>query len=474
MMRSIFSFELFRKIFSPVALLMAAMALLLFWLCGPQPWPTIMGTALILLLFIGIAGGVIHERLAPFKAIAAIAAEFIRKGRICENRYVADTGEMGILTAAVYRMVEEIGLLGEKLKTVEAERGKYFRTSEQNRARLYSLHKDNEKLQKEIESYKKNEESLRKSEERYRAMLENIEEYFYEADLLGNLVFFNDALNRMLGYSKNELVGKNFREIMDDETSEKAFRTFQKAFETGTPAKGFEWRLIKKDGSICYVEISVALIRDREGAILGFRGVARDVSDLIYMVYHDSLTGLYNRKAFFERLKETLALGKRDHNEKNIFYMDLDKFKKVNDDFGHDVGDEILKEVASRLKTTLRETDHICRLGGDEFTMILNNTHCPQPEEAARRVVEALSEPYRINDLLIDFVTPSIGISSYPRDASDIETLIKCADMAMYEAKKVGGRYWFYGKDLEEKNAQAAGDCQPETECSDTEQNRIM
>lgn len=403
---------------------------------------------LLFCVFLLLVGLIVGHFLTPIQNLASIAAEFVQKGEVADNRYLVDKGEIGILGAALYKMAGAVDAARRELKSREQQHQAVIRSGERARGRAYDMTKAKERIEQDIQDYKRREASLRKSEERYRAMLENIEEYFYEVDLLGNLIFFNDALFKMLGYTKEELVGKNFRDLTDKETAEKAFRTFKQAYETGRPEKGFEWKLIRKDGSRCFVEISVSLIRDADGEVMGFRGVARDVSELLYLVYHDSLTGLYNRKAFFERLKETLAFARRDKNEKHIFYMDLDKFKKVNDVYGHDVGDGVLVEVAARLKATLRETDHVCRLGGDEFTIILNNVTDSRPEEAAQRIIDALSMPYEVKDQTIDFITPSIGISTFPKDADDTETLIWCADIAMFEAKRKGGEYAFYTEEM--------------------------
>ena len=396
-----------------------------------------------------LAGAVIRYLLKPLRVIGDLAREFVRNGRIAENRYVAGAGEIGTLGAAIYQMTEK---LAEKRKTILEQtttQDRLLKDVEGLRERTQELFRENEKLRRRFEVIREKQESLRRSEERYRTMLENIEEYFYEADLSGNLLFFNDALYRMLGYARERLIGMNFREFMDRGTAEKAFRIFRKAYETGQAQKGIGWRLVRQDGSACHIEISVSLIRNLAGEIIGFRGVARNISELIYLVYHDSLTGLYNRKAFFERLREALAIAQRDQKEKNIFYLDLDEFKRVNDEYGHHVGDEVLKEVGARLKSSLRETDYICRIGGDEFVVILNNLKDEsRPEEAARRVLEALSRPYRVQGHDIDFITPSIGISTYPRDSDNVEALIRCADIAMFKAKRKdgGGCYAFYDK----------------------------
>ncbi len=443
-----FSSVLFRRLFFAIGIVFLGSFLIFYYLCNTILQQTAYIGGLLLCGTISLFALILRYYLTPIQHLASIATEFIQKGEIAENRYLVDKGEIGILGAALYEMASTIEKARLEHKASEREHQVLIRSSERARERAYEAGKSLERMEQEIQHFKRREVSLRKSEERYRAMLENIEEYFYEVDLLGNLIFFNDALYQMLGYSKEGLVGKNFREFMDKNTAEKAFRTFKQAYETQKPAKGFEWQLIRKDGSRCYVEISVSLIRDEAGEIFGFRGVARDVSELIYLVYHDSLTGLYNRKAFFERLKDTLAYARRDKNEKNIFYMDLDKFKQVNDIYGHDVGDQVLVEVAARLKSTLRETDHICRLGGDEFTIILNNLTDSSPEEAAQRIIDVLSRPYRIKNHIIDFLTPSIGISAFPGDARDCETLIWCADIAMFEAKRRGGEYAFYTEEL--------------------------
>jgi len=457
-----FSSVLFRKLYIAFCLITLVLLLLLCTVFITNadgsaffPWKPgcyIILAAVILFFSFLLMGAVIWSILKPLCVITDQAREFVRNGQISENYYTAGDGEIGMLGAAVYGMTEKLAEQQRIMEDQSVVRERLIKEIESLRERTHELFRENEKLKRRFEVIRDKQESLRRSEERYRTMLENIEEYFYEADLSGNLLFFNDALHRMLGYAREKLIGMNFREFMDRGTAEKAFRIFRKAYETGQAQKGIGWRLLRKDGSACHIEISVSLIRNLAGEIIGFRGVARNVSELIYLVYHDSLTGLYNRKAFFERMRETLAIAKRDRKEKNIFYLDLDEFKRVNDEYGHHIGDRVLKEVAARLKASLRETDHICRIGGDEFVVILNNLKDEsQPEEAARRVLEALSRPYRIEGYEIEFITPSIGISTYPKDSDNIEALIRCADIAMFKAKRKdgGGCYAFYDKTME-------------------------
>ena len=295
------------------------------------------------------------------------------------------------------------------------------------------------------------EQALLESDMRFRAILESIEDGYYEVDLEGNMTFFNNRITENLEYSEKEMIGKNYKEYMDEDNARVVFDTFHEVFLTGNSIKSIEWELMRKDGSKMFVEASVNLKKNRDGVPIGFQGIIRDstdrkrfVQELAYLAYHDTLTGLYNRKAFLEKLDETLRNAKRYENKRTILFLDLDKFKKVNDLYGHETGDKLLIEVASRLKRILRETDYISRLGGDEFTIILGSNSELPAQKVAGRVLKSLSKPYNIQGIIIDFVTPSIGISIYPEDGHDVETLLKHADDAMYKAKEKGNRYVFY------------------------------
>jgi len=174
--------------------------------------------------------------------------------------------------------------------------------------------------------------------------------------------------------------------------------------------------------------------------------------ELKYLAYHDKLTGLRNRDAFYEQLDQILIDLPRDTENRitSILFCDMDSFKLVNDSLGHDVGDLVLKEVASRLQSNLRKSDFVFRLGGDEFTIILR--HLRNEYEAkmvAEKIIKRLSEPYVIRNHRITYLSTSIGIVFLPREGTDRETLVKKADMAMYEAKKRGkNQYQFFKDDL--------------------------
>ncbi|MCX7679974.1 MAG: PAS domain S-box protein [Spirochaetes bacterium] len=318
-------------------------------------------------------------------------------------------------------------------------------------ARLY------ERLQKELEARKKTEESLWESNEKYQTILETIEDGYYEVDLKGNITFVNSSMCRILGYPMKELVGISYRKIMDEKNARDVFRVFNRVFLDKRPRKSFDWELIRKDGLRIAVETSISLITDREGTPIGFRGILRDISErkkleqsLQYLAHHDPLTGLPNRTLFNDRLQQAIAHASRNFSLLAVLFLDLDNFKEVNDNLGHDVGDLLLKEVARRLEDSIREIDTVARFGGDEFVFILPDIKTIEfAEKVIKRIHGAFSKPFHIRDHSI-IITPSMGASFYPIDSDDMETLLKKADSAQYRAKETGkNNYKFYSATMQ-------------------------
>lgn len=171
-----------------------------------------------------------------------------------------------------------------------------------------------------------------------------------------------------------------------------------------------------------------------------------------YLSTHDALTGLPNRFDFLDKLNWSIEYAKRYGGERAVLFIDLDKFKKVNDTYGHEMGDKVLKEAADRLRSILRSTDHVCRLGGDEFTVTIAGPGHHNAQIVAEKISSAISQPFSFNGVTIDFVSPSIGISIYPTDGEEVTTLLGKADAAMYEAKKSGKDFVFY-KDMKSESA---------------------
>lgn len=293
---------------------------------------------------------------------------------------------------------------------------------------------------------KRKEEELRASEERYRTIIENIEDGYFEVNLKGDLIFASDPCMKITGTDRKTFIGMNFREFSPKENWPKIYQAFYKVYETGEPIKNLAWEAVRIDGIHQFIEVSTSLIRDNAGQPVGFRGIVRDVTErkqredtIQWMAYHDILTGLPNRALFYDRAAMVLAQAKRKQWRFGLMMLDLDRFKDINDTYGHDAGDKLLIGVARCLEQAVREQDSVARIGGDEFVIIL-------PEVSSRegvkmigeRIVKGFQKPISIGqkELTAAF---SIGMALYPDDSSDIEGLMRQADEAMYKIKVEGG-----------------------------------
>ena len=162
------------------------------------------------------------------------------------------------------------------------------------------------------------------------------------------------------------------------------------------------------------------------------------------LAYHDSLTGLPSRRLFDDRFVMAMADSKRNDKKTAVIILDLDHFKNVNDNFGHDAGDDLLKEVSSRLISVLRQTDTVSRMGGDEFALLISDGSAREMiEEVAQRIIAAIGKPFSLHGVKA-WISASLGIAIYPEDGENLETLFKHADMAMYEVKKIGRNNYLY------------------------------
>ncbi len=296
------------------------------------------------------------------------------------------------------------------------------------------------------------EEALRRSEERYRTILEEIEEGYYETDLAGDITFANNAACRQFGRSEAELIGMNYRTYVPKEDAKGVYQAWNKVYRTGEPLRAYPFATIRKDGTQIFLENSVSPLCNKEGKIIGFRSVSRDITErkqfeekLADMATHDSLTGLPNRTLLNDRLTMGLALSRRSGNRLAVMMLDLDKFKVINDTMGHDIGDQLLKAVGERLASVTRKSDTVGRMGGDEFVLVL--PQISQPANAAmlaQRILDIFREPFIFDGHRLN-VTTSVGIAVYPDDGKEIEELLKSADTAMYWAKEQGrDDYRFY------------------------------
>ncbi|MFH1604520.1 MAG: sensor domain-containing diguanylate cyclase, partial [Pseudomonadota bacterium] len=222
---------------------------------------------------------------------------------------------------------------------------------------------------------------------------------------------------------------------------------------------GYELELerVRADGGSKWVIARGEPIRDVNGDIVGLRGTAEDITQrkLIeeyfrHQARYDALTGVPNRVLFHDRLNQGINLARRDHRELALLSLDLDKFKSVNDSVGHLAGDELLKITASRIRQTLRESDTVARVGGDEFTVILPRIASREDAaEVATKIIDAVSVPCELRDSTQNphqvAIGASIGIAIFPTDADEADRLVEAADAAMYSAKRTGKSFCFCG-----------------------------
>ncbi|MCO7565062.1 diguanylate cyclase [Pseudomonas sp. S 311-6] len=292
---------------------------------------------------------------------------------------------------------------------------------------------------------------LERSEARDRAILQAMQEGYFELDGQGHFLAINPALATLLGLSPETVIGQPASQWLETCT-EQRLGALVEAHSAGD-APLLHGRLHRADGSLGYYETRVSPIFDGQGRPSGYRGILHDVSghveyqnQLFDLAYRDALTGLGNRKAFYEHLTRNLAEGK---GSLALLFIDLDRFKQVNDRFGHDIGDSLLVQMANRLREAVRKPDRAYRLGGDEFTLILPGTGASDAQRLAERLLQVLGAPVQIETQTIDFVTPSIGVALHPLHARDPDTLVKAADQAMYQAKRQRNRVCLFTADVE-------------------------
>ena len=273
------------------------------------------------------------------------------------------------------------------------------------------------------------------------------------------IVKMNDAFCRMAGYSFDELIGKNPR-ILKSGRHDKNFYIdmWTRLIKDGQWA-GEIWDR-KKNGEVYPKWLTINAIKNDIGTTTHYVGISSDISkikkvegQLQQMAYYDSLTNLPNRVLFYERLNRSLIRRKRYGYKTALMFLDLDRFKNINDTMGHAAGDALLVEVAKRINKRVRESDTVCRLGGDEFTIILDRiNHNEDVAIISEEIIAAVSQPITIHQKEVS-VGASIGIAISPEDDTTVDGLIRKADAAMYYAKELGrGRYSFATQEIEDRN----------------------
>jgi len=297
----------------------------------------------------------------------------------------------------------------------------------------------------DITERKQLEETMKKSDERCRTILGEIRDNYFEVDLAGNLTFVNSSMCRTLGYSKEELIGMNYRVLVANEDIDSVHRCFSLVYRKGETIEGLSYKFVQKNGTIGFGELSVSAIKDETGTVIAFRGIACDFTErrrleheLAEIATHDFLTGLPNRMLLHDRLGVGLSQAQRNKTRLALIMLDLDRFKVVNDTFGHGVGDKVLRAAGERLAVLVRKSDTVARVGGDEFLVLLPQiAKIEDTTRVAQKILEAFRKPFVFDDFQIR-VTTSIGIAIYPQDGEDVDALLNNADTAMYWVKGHG------------------------------------
>ena len=302
--------------------------------------------------------------------------------------------------------------------------------------------------------------ALRESEEGYRKLFDlSPDGMLIHSE--GKVMLVNSMCIKLFGAATpEELLGRPVLELFHPDYRESVMERMRQTLKGNRPALAAERKILTLDGAALEVEVAASPFTHRGKASV--QVVMRDIAErkraeerLSYLAQYDSLTSLPNRDLFRDRLDQTVAQARRSGQPAAVLFLDLDLFKLVNDTLGHAIGDELLKQVASRLGECIRSGDTVGRLGGDEFSVILSNLG--KPEDAslvAQKIIDALSKPYSLGGHE-RFVTASIGITLYPADAADSEMLIMNADTAMYRAKELGrNNYQFFTQKMNERAMQ--------------------
>ena len=337
------------------------------------------------------------------------------------------------------------------------------------RAKAKSIFDENNSLIRIVGTYSDITEDKKREFEQVKLtqMLEQTHDAILSTDIEGYIESWNYGAERLLGYTKEEIIGEHLLTLDPYKDLQVFKQRSQKLLDLGELQ--VENDAISKEGKIIKLASSYTLIKDATQKITGIIAYGMDISKRIkvenelreqksildYQANHDALTNLANRTLFRDRLIQSLEKAKRNKTILALFFIDLDHFKEINDSLGHSVGDEILKIVSIRLEESIREIDSVARIGGDEYTIILENLKDTQSAAlVATKLLDVLVQPIKIKEQTL-YISSSIGISIYPDDSDSVENLLKFSDAAMYRAKYEGrNNYQFYSKEMTQNAVQ--------------------
>lgn len=295
---------------------------------------------------------------------------------------------------------------------------------------------------------------LESSERSYRYLVDSSPDIIYTLDDAGRFTFINNRAQQLLGFSREDLIGQHYSLLVHDEDLERAHYVFNEGRSDYRLSRDVELRLKSRhcevdvrtfNNELMLITIGVQQLAANHRPVYGIYGVARDITDrkradelIAHQAHHDILTNLPNRVLFKDRLGLALLQAKRNDNGLAVMFIDLDRFKLVNDTLGHVIGDELLQQTATRLKACLRRCDTLARLGGDEFTVVLPElTNRQDAALIADKFLECLKPPFVLAGQPVH-ISASIGIAIYPDDGKLIDDLLRHSDIAMYHVKGEG------------------------------------
>lgn len=289
------------------------------------------------------------------------------------------------------------------------------------------------------------DEALRESERKYRRLHESMTDAYGMVDMQGRLLEWNPAFQALLGYSAEQLAQMSYQALTPPRWHEAEARIVREQVLPRGYSDVYEKEYVCQNGRVLPVELRTYLLRDDSGRPTGMWAMVRDISErkatearIANLAYFDPLTGLPNRVLFTDRLQAALARARRDNERLAVLFIDLDKFKPVNDTYGHAVGDQLLLVIARELRSCVREADTVARIGGDEFVVLLTEIQGADAALAvAEKIHQTLRRPFTVGAYQLE-VSSSIGVAIFPEHGHDDVQLIKSADDAMYSAKDAG------------------------------------
>lgn len=315
-------------------------------------------------------------------------------------------------------------------------------------------------LSQKYDELQQSQSALKESEERYRLAVDGSNDALWDHDLNSDKLFISYQGKEILGFNENEITtGESFIDLIHPADLERFTQSLDYYFSGKSQYFRIEYRIRTKNNEYKWILSRGKAIWDEFGKPIRMAGSHTDISDrkkseeeIHNLAYYDTLTGLPNRTLFMDRLITSLAQSRRSRQKVAVLYLDLDNFKAINDTQGHAYGDDLIKNVAIKMRNCIRECDTVARLGGDEFVILQ-----PQIKDLndvssfAERLLQAFNDPWTLSGQEF-YVTASIGISIYPNDGKDSVTLLKNADAAMYKAKGIGkNNYKFYIKSMNDE-----------------------